>query len=430
MLNFDRSEIDNWASRPDAPHQLPNLIRKLILSTTVAQGYLDMPGGSGVWQAGWDGLVKLSTGNKWVPDGISVWEFSCEKGISAKASADFSKRTDDPQGVDPKDTTFVFATPRLWNGKRKWADQRRGQGKWKDVRAYDAVDLADWLELALAASAWFAQLIGRPPTGYIALDDWWQNWSSVCQPVISPALVLAGRHECAEQITEWIQQPPAHCYVQADTRDEAIAFVAASRLGSSDAPGADRLHQTVVVHSVDAWHALTAHPAPLVIIRAFDGNASPQVAVARGHHVITPLLTGQEQRGYGIPLPKLGYGETIAALTDMGLTETRAREQVDKSRRNLMSLRRFLVNDAGGPVPHWAVVDSGSALPSLILPGQWDHDNESDRAVVANLAGQKYEDIEREATYLSQTDDRPLTKTGSIWHFSSHEEAWFLLAPT
>ena len=49
MITFDSSEIANWADKPDAQHQLPELIRRLILATVPTPSLLHIPSGSSVW---------------------------------------------------------------------------------------------------------------------------------------------------------------------------------------------------------------------------------------------------------------------------------------------------------------------------------------------------------------------------------------------
>ena len=114
MITFDSSEIANWADKPDAQHLLPELIRLLILATVPMPSLLDMPSGSSVWLPGWDGLLVTERGNAWVPDGASAWEFSRERNLGSKATADYKKRTKNPQDSDRPKTMFVFVTPRKW----------------------------------------------------------------------------------------------------------------------------------------------------------------------------------------------------------------------------------------------------------------------------------------------------------------------------
>ena len=430
MVPFDPSDVSNWANRPDANHQLPELIRRLILATGPELSRLDIPSGSAVWLSGWDGLLTAETGNAWVPKGGSAWELSCRGDVGAKANDDYRKRTDPPQGAPDTTTTFLFVTARQWGGKEQWAEARRADGKWADVRAYDASDLAAWLGEAPAVAEWFGGVISKLPSdGYTTLDEWWENWATVAEPNLSPALVVAGRQESTDRLSGWAQQTPFAYYVQAQTRGEAIAFVAASARNSDDVWGAGLLARALVVESEDAWNSLVRHTSPLVLIRAFDGNASSQVAAGRGHHVITPLHASEALRGNGVQLPMLGRDETVAALTEMGLSETEARALVRKTARSLPIMRRFLIEEAGGPAPTWASVDPQSPLPSLMLVGQWDESNEHDKQTVAQITGHTYEEVARIAAALAQTEDGPLTKVGSRWRFLSHEEAWHLLAP-
>ena len=430
MIPFEPSEMSSWADRPDANHQLPELIRRLILATVPELSRLDIPSGSAVWLSGWDGLLTAETGNAWVPKGDSAWELSCRSDVGTKANDDYRKRTDPPQGVPDATTTFLFVTARQWGGKEQWAEARRADGKWADVRAYDASDLAAWLGEAPAVAEWFGGVIGKLPSdGYTTLDEWWENWATVAEPNISPAFVVAGRQESTDRLSGWVQQTTSAYYVQAQTKEEAIAFVAASARNSDDVWGAALLARALVVKSEDAWNSLVRHTSPLVLIRAFDGNASSQVATGRGHHVITPLHASEALRGNGVQLPMLGRDGTVPALTDMGLSETAARALVRKTARSLSIIRRFLIEEAGGTTPAWASVDPQSLLPSLMLVGQWDEANESDRETVAKIAARPYEEIAREAAALAQIEDSPVTKVGDRWRFLSHDEAWHLLAP-
>lgn len=429
MLRFDPSAISYWADQPEATHQLPELIRRLILATVPAVSHLDIPAGSAVWLPGWDGLLAVEAGNAWAPDGSSAWEFGSGRNPAGKANSDYRKRTDDPQGVDAAWATFVFVTSRQWSGKRGWVGQRRAEHKWADVRAFDASDLAAWLEQAPAVARWFARLIGKlPAEGYITLEEWWGNWSAASRPNISPALVLAGRQGDADRICDWVKQAPSHYYVRGDTREEAIAFLAASALNSDDKWGTTLLARALVVKTADAWTALVGSTSPLVLIRDFDADASPLVAANRGHHVVTPLHINADTGGNGVTLSRLGRDETAPALVEMGLSETSARALTRKTARKLPIMRRFLIEEAGGPVPAWASFGARNKLASLILVGQWDEDNENDRAVVGEIAGCPYEEVAREITALMRGDDSPVTKVGSQWRFFSHEEAWHLLA--
>ena len=390
MISFDPSDICHWANNPDAFHRFPELIRRLVMATVPMPSLLQMPSGSSVWRAGWDGLLVVDDGNVWVPPGASAWEFGSGKNPGDKATRDYRKRTKNTMGVDRTDTTFVFVTPRRWEGKSKWARGRREEGQWADVRALDADDLIAWLEQAPAVAHWFTRLIGKlPDTGIIPLDEWWENWSSISTPNISSDLVTAGRQEQVGNLGQWIQGGPSHFYVQGETQEEAIAFLAASAQDEGAQWGSAILARALVVENADAWRAIEGHSSSVVLVRDFsEGNLSPQVAVGKGHHVLTPLGEHDVTRGIGVKLPRLGREETLAELASMGLSEASSRALARKTARRLPIIRRLMVEEAGGPIPEWASPKNPASIVALVLVGQWDEQNEGDKAIVAEITGQ------------------------------------------
>ena len=429
MISFDSSEIVNWTDRPDAHHVLPELVRRLILATIPLPEFLDMPSGSSVRLPGWDGLLSVSDGNAWVPGGTSAWELSCEKGPKGKSDRDYEKRKEDSQGEIASQTTFVFVTARRFGSKKTWINKRRQEGHWADVRTLDADDLTAWLEQAPAVAGWFARKIGKlPETGVVPLDEWWEEWSSATQPPIIPELVIAGRSAEVDALGEWAKGAPGHWYVQGDTRDEAIAFLAGAAHFAAEQWGAALLAKALVVKTEDSWRGLERHAFPLALVRDFDVGVSPHVAVRGGHHVLTPLDASQDPRGNGRTLPRLGRDDTSAALAKMGLPKSELDGLAGKTARRLPVLRRFLIEEAGFPEPDWAAEATGS-LVVLVLIGQWEEDNEGDRKFIEDLIGKPFAEIEEELAAIAGIPDSPVVKVERRWRFTSHEEAWSILAP-
>ena len=429
MISFDASELGHWADKPDAHHQLPELMRRLILATCPMPSLIAMPSGSSVTRPGWDGLLDVEKGNAWVPTGVSAWELSVETRVERKADEDYAKRTAAPGEVEPSQAAFVFVTPRKWDRKTKWACGKRKEGRWRDVRALDADDLVAWLEAAPSAAVWFAALIGKmPDSGWTSLDAWWTNWASMANPAITPELALAGRGDEADALANWARGEPAPYYLQGTARDEAIAFLAACAHANAGSWGAALMARSVVVETLDAWRSLENHSFPLTLIRAFAGEANVKVAAEKGHYVFVPLGAREDTKGAGCKLPPLlGRDETPHALMEMGLSEAQARAHTRKSARRLLVLRRRLIDEAEVSPPEW--VEQASSIASLALIGEWDGGKEADRKFVAEVAGQPYEEAERAVQALSNLPDAPLERTGARWAFVSREEAWHLLAP-
>ena len=166
--SIDPSDIDNWADRHVARGQLPTLIRRLLQATLPdpEPRKIDISSESSISYSGWDGRVEVGHGNSWAPEGVSGWEFSCSKDITKRANENYKKRTDNSLGIDIETSTFVFVTPRVWNDKGTWVRKRCAEGRWQDVRAYDANDLAAWLEQSDEVTLWFLSITDKSPIAF------------------------------------------------------------------------------------------------------------------------------------------------------------------------------------------------------------------------------------------------------------------------
>ena len=62
MNPFDASAIIKWSDTPDAHHQLPALVRQLVMATSKVSE-IEIPSGSSVRTGSWDGLVVAESRN-------------------------------------------------------------------------------------------------------------------------------------------------------------------------------------------------------------------------------------------------------------------------------------------------------------------------------------------------------------------------------
>jgi len=357
-----------------------------------------------------------------------VWEVSTDADITAKANADYEKRLKNPGGVNPTQTTFVFVTPRRWAGKKDWVTARKSGGVWLDVRAYDAFDLEEWLELAPAVHIWFSVLAGKRPEEAIDLGNCWEDWSSATRPPMSPGVVLAGRDGVVETVHQWLSTSSLEpLMLRAETRDEAIAVLAATVQQLPAEERATCLSRTVVALSLLAWQGLAASTEPLILIAAFDNRTTVTRAIAARHQVVIPLDRSDGVYSGALHIPPVSRDAAARALVALGLDRPAAEDLGTLAHRSFTSFRRKLALIPEVHRPVWGRSADAPALVPVMLAGAWDQTKDGDRQAVAALAHVPYEGVSTTLIRWSNAPDPPVRRVGDAWFVVSKDDAWSLI---
>lgn len=428
-IRANATDIDQWADRREAQATLPRLIRRLILASVKRVERLHFRSDEGVQLAGWDGVTQVPAGSTYVPDGLSGWELSTRTDVKGKADNDYETRSKDPLPLDAASASFVSVTARRWSNKEKWADEKRREGIWKDVRAYDADDLDTWLEQAPAVDIWFSILLGKRPIGVIDLNSYWDAWSGATRPQLIPDLAIAGREDDIHKIHKWLQSGPSILGLQADTQDEAIAYFIASLFRLPEEEQEHFFARTIVVEDVAAWHQLVLCDSSLILIPIFSNRSMVTIAVEKGHSVLFPLDRSEPRMGNTLRVSRLRREEAKKALVAMGIHEPRARDLAALARRSLGALRRKLAIFPDALTPEWSKQPeiARSLLPAL-LAGRWDDKSTADQEAIARLAGDEYSAVREILISWNQKPDPPVRLVDHTWMVAAREDAWLLLA--
>jgi hypothetical protein len=321
------TDLRIWADKLEARQKLPALVRRLIHTTIEKPMLTQFPADEGTQRRGWDGIAKIETGNAWVPDGDSVWEMGADQKPEAKADADYAKRTADPGAIDIRNTTFVFVTPRKWEGKTKWCEGRKAEGKWRDVRVCDCDDLEQWLETAPAVDAWLARILGKLPVGVEDITNYWEALSSTSDPPLPAAAFFAGREKCKADLASALGGAPAEIPVNALSLQELRDFIAAAIASEADEIADASASRMLVVRNADAWRQLAATKNRLVLIAGDElplHRALIAEAVNGNHHVITQTPYTYLRSEIGVRLPRADRWEIQKAMQTAGFAEQRS----------------------------------------------------------------------------------------------------------
>ncbi len=430
LVKLSGTDIERWAELLPTG-ELPELVRRLIHGTVEPEQLerIDIPADEGISKHGFDGVVHARVGKSGsVPQGWSVWEMGCGKDFERKAKKDYKTRVEKPlAGIDPKQTTFVFVTPRRWPGGAKWANERRAENHWRDVLVLDADNLSAWLHLVPAVAAWFAELTDRPGP-LQSLELRWREWSQATEPVTSEGLVLAGRDEARDELLTWLEsvrlsrsRTPKPLVLASADADEVAAFCWAT-LRHMPAKQRDYWRERALVVSGDEnLRRLALEPGPLLIV-ARDCGPNVVLAVAVQGHAV--LANDSRSRSDSLVLPPLEVGRAQLELEAMGLTTDDALVLVRKLRGSL----------PGGPGVALAAIRQelgakDAVLPPdlapLLLAGAWT-DSEQDVALVCEILGNEPARLLELERHHGGEPSSPLVRVGNAWRWSSRRAAWSL----
>jgi hypothetical protein len=425
---IDATDLNLWANRNDASLLLPKLLRRLVLTTIRDINFIGFRAGDGVFIGGWDGRLNVGSGNAFVPEGKSVWEIGTNKGIRAKANEDYEKRKVDPLGYSPAETTYIFVTPRRWRDKDEWIIERQSEGVWKDVRAYDADDIEAWLEIAPNIHIWLSILLGKHPESVVDSSNYWSEWTGVTNPPLSAELVISGRSASTDELYSWLGGAPSVCALQSESKQEAIAFLAASLELLPEEQREHYVYRCVVVESIAAWRRLVTAENGLILLPNFNDREGVSNATRAGHHVLIPLGRADAPAQQTLIIPRVHRDSAKQALVNMGLPQDKADALATLARRSLLALRRRLAMSPEVQQPTWATPTEARSLLPVVLAGQWVDSNVSDREVLARLARAEYEIIDQILSRWANEPDPPVRRIGNTWLVVSKEDAWSLIA--
>lgn len=418
--------LNSWpdSDARDAQENFPRLIRRL-LHETPGISEVSVRAGNGVNVPGYDGVAQSDEPVSVLPSGSLIFEFGTDKKIASKASEDFHKRA---KQNDAASHVFVFATPRRWSGKDKWLEERRSEEKFANVWALDADDLEAWLETSPSSHYWISEHLGKQPDKAQTLDQWWGSFHQATHPELPLSMFTAGRESTRDKLRELLTKAPRTITIQADWRDDCLAFIYAS-LAADAENQLDALDQSVIiVKSVGVWNRISRQAGKSILIPAVDG-AETKLAIDNGHHVIK--IVDREQVVYGkvdVELPRVSRPDVQSLLNDCGVNFQKAGYLAGLARRNMPSFVRALTCNTAIQTPMWATDTSAPMLAALTLVGAWDANNDKDTQAIAALAGSDYDTVTSLCQQRADGNDHVMSHSGSVWRFASLEEAFRCLS--
>ena len=430
FLGFKANDIANWADHNiRARARLSVFLRTLVNSTGVGLEKVDFPGNDDAERAGWDGWTEAKGGTPWIPAGATGWEFGVNADPKAKADGDFAKSVRAyMRKADRDPVTFVFVTPRRWPGKAKWIAEMKAKKQWKDVRAYDASDLEQWMEQSLAGQAWFANETECPSQGVRSLDKCWNDWANVTKPALDASLFKTAIDIARDKFQDFLARPASEpMIITGDSVEEALAFLSQLFSDPELTEGRDR---ALVFDQVGILPALAQGAKDFIAVihsRDVERELGPYSSSLRSIVLYPRNATNSEPH---ITLEPLGYEAFRVGLESMGYDRDDITKYGNRSGRSLTVLRRQLSTVEAVRTPAWAADSKiASSLVPLMLVGTWNADKESDQRALSLLAGYvPYEELERRIQELLALNDSPVWSIGGYRGVISKIDTLFAIA--
>ncbi|MEO2070323.1 MAG: hypothetical protein ABGW99_03185 [Zunongwangia sp.] len=427
MKLVTRDNIERWADTTFSKAALPYLISRLVRATTPASTKVNLPSGSATYLGGWDGIVNCESETAYVPKGTSLWEFGTNSDIKGKADGDYNKRKGNPIGFTPKDSVFVFVTPRLWSKKDDWVKEKKAENHWKDVIVYDSVDIEQWLDIALSVSRWFAAQDGvgtYPFDGIMTADEFWEEWSIGAKGlVLLPESIIAGREYEKNQLLTTLQGDPTIKGIKASTKNEAIAFIIAAAKTFPDDASDRFFSKALIIDTEGNFRGVRINTnTSLNLIPRFDEAQPLYAAVSKGHHVLVPLGADDDFNQETITLPTIDRDGQINSLIKSGVSKDEAEKFSRESGRNITILKKLL----GFPYnkAKWFFKeDIREIIPALLL-GRWNETFVGDVELIEQLSNQKYGDYLITLNKWKNFEESPIIQIGETWRLTSPLDLW------
>lgn len=416
-------QLSEWAKTQsrDAQEKLPELVGDLLLASggvTVTS----MPSGDGVGNDGWDGVANVET-SRFLPRGPIGFEIGSGADFKSKAQSDYQNRTNNPLGLNPAETTFVFVTPHRWKDSASWLAKKRTDNIWRDVLVVDADELERWLRAAPAVHIRISEHLGRSPRHAQTLGAWWERYRTQTDPPLPLAVFAAGRADQSKALLDFLDAPSGDAMtIKSTWLEDVYAFVHGVVAGIDGQDEHSRV-PVVLVDTPKVWDDLVAQPGGVILMPTFD-QADLAAATAAGHRVILAAARDHVVGNTAIKLPKPSRSEATKAFEEAGV-ENEAHLRAGLARRSLPSLVRVLARDPRHKRPPWAQDSDGSLAAVLTLAGSWTG-SDGDHEVVARLSGRSWEEVEARLIYWETDPDRPFVRSATTWQVASPEDAFRL----
>lgn len=320
-----------------------------------------------------------------------------------------------------------------------WIQEKNEKNEWKEVRAYDAIDLESWINFCLPVQVWFAEEIGLSDGTMQTIDQYWKNWSEQTDPIIDNKAFL----HCWEVEKEALlknlsdletgnsrsKRDLKRISVIGSNLEETVAFICGSLLKDTDLQMQRYSATSIILESANSWKYIEQNPTLKTVVVTKPEFSQKKPNINRNITVITPFSKGNnpvlkaedkvddKEKEINLSFPSIyKFSE---ALEKLGFVYSEAQILARKTFQSWAAFREIRSTNPSLRAFSWLNFSETIDLVPLCLIYQWDQSNKNDQELISRVFKENYEDLEKNLLRLKKVDYNPINKEGEIWFVNS-----------
>lgn len=406
-------------NKKKSEYLLPELVKRLILSSVDKISSIRIPSKDDVWAPGFDGIVECDENLAHICSGKSVWEFGTNEDSLSKINEDYVKRNANSLGVDKTTTVFYLVIPKIWSYLQsisEWETEHKKE--WKNVHIVDASELCDWINSLPSVCCWlFENYYNQEILSFTSVSKAWEKFSQKVNPRFSQELFLLGREMETELLNARFNSTLTR--VQSNSYADAIGFALASIMLHKE-----HKETFIVVEDETTFKQLNRVVDNQTFIFTFhyDGD----VYLEHNNCAILCFSDVDVSIKPDIRLNKISKSNFEIALKKMGIADIEVSRLSQFTDRNITTLLRKIPGNVNITKPQWADEADMSYLTPMLFVRKINRDNEMDKAIV-ELFGITYKEFENKINALIKLEDRPVKTVERYYSVISYEDIWSYL---